>query len=196
MPSPDADTQNNLLTGVAAVSGTDVWAVGEFLDADHVFQTLAENWNGTSWRIVATPSRAGVESGLSSVASAAGGRYIWAVGEAGSHPLIERWTGTGWVVQRSPARAGSGADILSGVAIVNGSEAWAVGQSQDSATGTPSALVEQWNGLGWGIVSSPTPGAAAALAGAAADPVSGQVWAVGSFNDAFAAQQTLTEFKP
>jgi hypothetical protein len=196
VPSPDAGTQNNLLTGVAAVSSTDVWAVGEFLNASHVFQTLTENWNGSSWNIVASPSKPAAEASLNSVAAASGGRYIWAVGETGSHTLIEQWNGTSWIVVHSPSRAGSTANILGGIAIVNGSEAWAVGQTQDGATGAQSTLVEQWNGLNWTIVASPSPGAASALASATADPSSGQVWAVGHFNNAFAPQQTLTEFKP
>jgi hypothetical protein len=196
VPSPDAGTQNNLLIGVAAVSSTDVWAVGDFLNASNVFQTLTENWNGSSWTIVPSPSQPGTEAGLNAVATASDGRYIWAVGESGSHPLIEQWNGTSWVVVHSPTRAGTGANILSGIAIVNGSEAWAVGQSQDVNTGASSTLIEQWNGVSWSIVASPNPAAASALTGATADPASGQVWAVGFDSAAFSAQQTLTEFKP
>ena len=196
LPSPDAQTQSNLLTGAAAVSSTDVWAVGHFLNDSHVFQTLTENWNGASWRIVPSPSKAGTQASLNAVAAAAGGRYVWAVGEVASHPLIEQWTGTRWLVVHTPAPADSESDILSGVAIVNGSDAWAVGQSQDSTTGAQSTLIEQWNGLRWTTVASPEPGAASAFSGATADPVSGQVWAVGFTNLAFAAQQTLTAIKP
>ena len=194
VPSPDASTQSNLLTGAAAVSSTDVWAVGHFLNAGNVFQTLTEHWDGASWLVVPSPSKAGAQAGLNSIAAASGGKNIWAVGESGSSSLIEQWNGTSWVVVPSPTRPGSAA-ILSGVAIVNSSEAWAVGQSQDLATGAQSTLVEQWNGARWTLVPSPNVGSTSVLAGATADPTSGQVWAVGTFNEPFSAQQTLTEFK-
>jgi hypothetical protein len=196
VPSPDAGTQHNLLTGVAAVSSTDVWAVGHFLNNDHVFQTLTENWNGSSWSIVPSPSKAGVQSSLNSIATASHGRYIWAVGETGSHTLIEQWNGTSWLVVHSPTPDGSAFTILGGVAIVNGSEVWAVGQSQDATTGVQSTLVEQWNGVNWTIVPSPNPGTAPGLDSVTADPASGHVWAVGVLTGPFGAQQTLTEFKP
>jgi hypothetical protein len=193
--SPDAGTGNNLLTGVAAVSGTDVWAVGHFIDDGGVFRTLTENWNGAAWNIVASPNKAGVQNTLNSVA-AASGKYIWAVGEAGSNTLIEQWNGTSWVVVPSPTPAGSSFNLLNGVAIVNGSDVWAVGQSQNGTTGVSSTLIEQWNGLKWSNVPSSAPGSAPALTGVAADPASGQAWAVGQFTGASGAEQTLTEFNP
>jgi hypothetical protein len=53
----------------------------------------------------------------------------------------------------------------------------------DPNTGVTSTVIEQWNGTSWSQVSSPNPGASEnILNGAAADPTSGQVWAVGVFN--------------
>ena len=195
VPSPDAGAGNNLLTGVAAVSDSDVWAVGHFLNASNVFQTLTENWNGAAWNIVPSPSKAGTEASLNTVA-AAPGNDVWAAGESGSKSLIERWTGTSWVVVPSPSRGGTLVNILDGLTIINGSDVWAVGQSQDATTGIPSTLIEQWNGLSWGITASPSPGSASGLTGIAADPTSGQAWAVGAFTGASGADQTLTEFNP
>src|SRR6266702_604354 len=150
VPSPDASMQSNLLDGVTAISATDAWAVGDFLNASGVFQTLTEQWDGTSWTVVPSPSPAGTLA----------------------NPLF-------------------------GVAAVSATDIWAVGQSQNGTSGIPSTLIEHWDGTSWSIVTSPSPGSAATLSGAAADPVSGQAWAVGNFTAATSgAQQTLTEFNP
>src|SRR4051812_42239449 len=44
------------LSGIAAVSPTDVWAVGEQRAADGVNRTLTEHWNGSSWQVVPSPN--------------------------------------------------------------------------------------------------------------------------------------------
>jgi hypothetical protein len=56
-------------------------------------------------------------------------------------------------------------------------------------------VIEQWNGTAWSVVTSPNPSASEnILKAAAADPSSGQAWAVGSFFSS--GRQTLTEFNP
>src|SRR5262249_28134816 len=54
--SPDVGTNSNVLTAVAVVSATDIWAVGYSTAASGVQQTLTEHWNGTSWNVVASPN--------------------------------------------------------------------------------------------------------------------------------------------
>ena len=196
VPSPDASTQSNLLDGVTAISATDAWAVGDFLNASGVFQTLTEHWDGTSWSIVTSPAGPGLQNGLLGV-TAVSSSDVWAVGDSGSGTLIEQWDGTSWTVVLSPSPAGTLANPLFGVAAVSATDIWAVGQSQNGTSGIPSTLIEHWDGTSWSIVTSPSPGSAATLSGAAADPVSGQAWAVGNFTAATSgAQQTLTEFNP
>ena len=62
---------------MAAISATDVWAVGE----QNLNQTVTEHWNGTAWSVVPSPSvtAGGVQDFLSSV-SAIGSSDVWAVG--------------------------------------------------------------------------------------------------------------------
>ena len=73
VPSPNPNPQgNNGLGAVAAVSASDVWAVGEQL-----LGPFTEHWNGTSWSIVATP--AGVR-GFAAMAASSGGTVL-AVGQ-------------------------------------------------------------------------------------------------------------------
>jgi hypothetical protein len=51
--SPNPTTRgNSFLSGIAAVSATDIWAVGGATG----FGPVTEHWNGTSWTILATPS--------------------------------------------------------------------------------------------------------------------------------------------
>jgi hypothetical protein len=59
-------------------------------------------------------------------------------------------------------------------------------------------VIEQWNGSSWSVVPSPNPSASEnILNAAAADPGSGQAWAVGAFfNTTNNVLQTLTEFNP
>jgi hypothetical protein len=193
VPSPNASTGNNRLDAVTVVSANDVWAVGTSQNGSGVFQTLTENWNGTAWSIIPSPSGAGTQAELNGVA-AVSGNNVWAVGDSGSGTLIEQWNGTSWTVVPSPS-PGPLFNILTGAAVVSADDIWAVGSSQNN-NGISQTLIEQWNGTTWSVVASPSPGSASSLSGGAADPVSGQAWAVGNFTAASGAQQTLAEFHP
>jgi hypothetical protein len=69
------------LAGVAAVSATDIWAVGSYVDATtHVQRTLVEHWDGTQWAAVTTPNVPPGDNRLNAVAAIPAGQ--WAVGYA------------------------------------------------------------------------------------------------------------------
>jgi hypothetical protein len=54
--TPNATSvSDNILYGVAATPGG-AWAVGNYLDANGNAQTLIEQWNGTTWSVVTSPS--------------------------------------------------------------------------------------------------------------------------------------------
>ena len=180
-----------------AVSATDIWAVGQSQNGTSgIPSTLSEYWDGTSWSIVTSPAGPGLQNGLLGV-TAVSSSDVWAVGDSGSGTLIEQWDGTSWTVVPSPSPAGTLANPLFGVAAVSATDIWAVGQSQNGTSGIPSTLIEHWDGTSWSIVASPSPGSAATLSGTAADPASGQAWAVGNLRPTGGgATQTLTEFNP
>jgi len=162
------------LTGVAATSARDVWAVGHTS-----LQLLIVHWNGTAWRRVRSPQpRLG---GNLTATAAVSARNAWAVGYAFTHPhidaLIEHWNGTAWRRVSSPALAGDG--ILRDVAATSASDAWAVGHTVDSATGPDRPLIERWNGTAWRRVPSPAPASGGSLSGVAATSPR-NAWAVGS----------------
>src|SRR5689334_20493178 len=52
VPSPSPGTSEDLLNGVAAVSSTDVWAVGDYYNGNSALLTLVEHWDGASWSVV------------------------------------------------------------------------------------------------------------------------------------------------
>ena len=142
------------LHGIAALSPTNVWAVGRSLVVGNA--ALAVHWDGSSWQRVSMPKPGGSESFFLSVAGRAGGD-VWAVGywqktgAAPERPLIEHWNGTRWRIAPSP-QPRSGSELL-GVAVLSPRNAWAVGGS--TAPGPSRALIEHWDGTRWRIVPSP-----------------------------------------
>jgi hypothetical protein len=129
-PSASAGGVGDEFLGTAAVSTSDVWAVG-----DSGSGTLIEQWNGTSWNVVPSPSPSTLANLLFGVAVVSS-TDIWAVGETQDptsgipSTLIEQWNGTGWIVVPSPnpgagttpgdSLRGASADPITG-------QAWAVG---------------------------------------------------------------------
>jgi hypothetical protein len=92
-PSP---ASNDTLSGVAARSAGDIWAVGTRQDrsgAIPIDRTLTEHWNGGAWSVVASPNVGGNDNLLNGVGASAGD--VWAVGssEVFAHTLALRETG-------------------------------------------------------------------------------------------------------
>src|SRR5580704_208718 len=131
-PGPAASfSTSGELSGVAAISATNAWAVG----STGTGKTLIVHWNGKTWTQVPSAARAG--STFYGVA-ATSARSAWAVGStANGKALIERWNGQAWTQVPSPAPAGG---FLSSVAATSASNAWAVGSAGDKT------LIIHWDG--------------------------------------------------
>jgi hypothetical protein len=156
----------DVLKGTAAVSASDVWAVGYTGNASYgQDKSLIEHWNGTAWSAVPSPSPNYSQDlyGVAAISSS----DAWAVGTSfnyspfGYGALIEHWNGTTWSVVTSPATTG-----LYGVTALASNNVWAVGGSQ----------ILHWNGTKWSIVSS-SQGYYDLQSVAAVS--SGSIWAVG-----------------
>jgi hypothetical protein len=84
-------------------------AVGNYVKTSGAAVSLAEQWDGTSWRILPTPHRPGAAiSSLFGVACTAPSACT-AVGTSfttagASQTLAERWDGTRWTIQATPTR--------------------------------------------------------------------------------------------
>ena len=155
--SPSIGTSTNFLNGVAAISPNNVWAVGSYGNGSGGF-TLVEHWDGTKWKVVASPNvNASPSEELLGVA-AISSNNIWAVGDyyTASHiqqSLIEHWDGKSWSVVSSPNVASVFA-ILTAISAISATDIWAVGNSSSLQGYQP--LIEHWNGKSWSIVSSPS----------------------------------------
>jgi hypothetical protein len=189
--SPNRRGFDSQLSGVAATSSTNAWAVGFHWN---VGRTLIEHWNGKAWKVQASPNRG--DNGLSGVA-ATSPRNAWAVGDSpgfhGRRTLIEHWNGKAWKVQASPNRGVSG---LSGVAATSPRNAWAVGSSFPSRRSTRTeTLIEHWNGKAWKVQVSPNRRGfyLNQLSGVAASSAT-NAWAVGySFGSSPTRKPPVTE---
>jgi hypothetical protein len=106
-----------LLTGVAATSSHDVWAVGAVAHAERrddgsemdLDRTLAVHWDGNRWSVVPTPDDTPDDTLVA--VSARSSSDIWAVGAANHTvdpnvsfvtPLVEHWDGARWSVVHVP----------------------------------------------------------------------------------------------
>jgi hypothetical protein len=230
LSSPSGYGSLNVLSGVAAVSASDIWAVGDFSSwptgqPPGQTVTLIEHWDGTSWKRMTSPNQESLHFGpnneLTGVA-AVSASDVWAVGEYSpdlcapvscvpssnylSQTLIEHWNGTNWKIVPSPNKGGNG--HLNGVGVISASNIWAVGGFLVDSGAGPSpkrALAEQWDGTGWNIISCPNVSGPSqtpidnALQGVAADSA-GALWAVGTFGDFIPGpngpEQTLVMQRP
>jgi hypothetical protein len=175
-PNPLTGTDDyDQLLAVAAVSTSNVWAVGYYgNDTGLNTETLIEHWNGSSWNVVASPNPT-VSQYLYAV-TVISANDIWAVGfytdqqsQAGSGSLTVHWNGMTWSQVSNP-----GDTTLYGVTAVASNNVWAVGAftNQQNLYGP---LILHWNGTSWSIVGSPHAGTLAAVAAVSAN----DIWAVG-----------------
>jgi hypothetical protein len=139
------------LSGVAAISSSNVWAVG--YRSSGWTEALIEHWDGNSWTIVPGARLGGTGSYLSAVA-ATGPNDVWAIGGNGGGNLIEHFDGTSWSAVSSPQPQGA---ALTGITAISPTNVWAVGPQRNSGHLT---LVMHYDGSSWTVVPSPNPSTA------------------------------------
>jgi hypothetical protein len=220
--------------GVAAARSNDVWAVGFRFGPNNPDngESLIENWNGSSWSVVPSPTST-VENTLLKAVAAISPSNVWAVGGDAGNVLVEHFDGKNWSVVHSPVfgsgegtaiSADSANDIWvvasgtflhfdgtkwssvasafgpapenTSVTALSPTDAWAVGTVVNFRTGgrhpttIGKAAIEHWDGTSWSIVTSPNPDPTGPsnLDGIAAISAN-DIWAVGNIG----AAKTLTE---
>jgi hypothetical protein len=148
-------SQRAQLTAVAAVSASDVWAVG-LLNRG----TLVEHWTGgPTWNVVPAPATG--RSRLFGVAAVAS-NDVWAVGQqSGINTLVEHWNGVTWSVVPSPNPAPApgfnfAVSAFSAVAARSTNDVWAVGLTFENGAFSHT-LTEHWDGSTWTIIASQNP---------------------------------------
>lgn len=189
----------------AAVSPSDVWAVGDVSPTNAPSHGIIDHWNGRRWQVVPGPPTRSELSGVFALSA----KDAWAVGQVSvSTPngferlaLTLHWNGKAWKQVATPnpaAPATPAANVDNSLAAVAGSSSrsvWAVGQYylQTNTIRGSRALVLHWNGRSWKWI--PNPDAVAqhvSLLNGVAAPSAHGVWAVGSINR-HNAQHALAE---
>jgi hypothetical protein len=176
--------QNATLTGVAAVSDSNAWAVG--FRSGNAFtnvgaKVLIDHWDGTAWSQVATPTTP-QNTALLNAVSASGAADAWAVGRTQSNKssfeaLALHWDGTSWSVSSSFTAALSA--YATGVADISPTDAYATGNNSS----IPRGHLAHWDGTTWSSVTVPLPPNAPTNTTLDAISADGpdDVWAVGTF---------------
>jgi hypothetical protein len=156
--APRATTDGTRLSAVAAGSGTDVWAVGQYNTASDWEHPLILHWNGQAWSEQKLPRFGQNQYELDGVAATASS--VWAVGlgpcvgpsiNCPSKTLTMHLTSSGWHVATSVSVSDTvDQNVLAGVAVTSGSNAWAVGEYFPAAESEPVfAMLQHWNGAHW-----------------------------------------------
>jgi hypothetical protein len=162
-PNPEG-SETGLLSGsglgeVSCASSTNCMAVGDFRAGEEEARSLAENWNGTEWKIQSTPQPTGATASVLTSVSCTSSTACTSVGfytnsSEATVPLAERWNGTGWSLQSIPNPTGAKASSLEGVWCTSSSACTAVGYYENSSS-LHVTLAEFWNGTEWTIQSTP-----------------------------------------
>ncbi len=157
--APAVATFGTRLSGIAAGSPSDIWAVGQFYSGADADQPLILHWNGTTWARAALPSPGSKTEMLYGV-TAISPADAWAVGlgpcvgpsvNCPSKTLTMHWNGSSWTVVGSVSIAdNANQNSLTGVAAISASNVWAVGDYFPAAESEPfDELLQQWNGTKW-----------------------------------------------
>jgi hypothetical protein len=187
--SPNPGTSSNFLNGVAALSASNVWAVGTYGNGNGSFP-LVEHWKGSKWTVASSPTiKAGSAYTLNGVIALAANN-AWIVGAYNNasniqQTLIEHWNGSKWSIVASPNVA-SLFNVLTAVSATSARDIWAVGNS--SGINGYQTLIEHWNGSKWSIVAGTHAGQLNSVKAIS----SNNAWAVGN-SPAKNSTQTLIE---
>jgi hypothetical protein len=190
-PSPNPVIPTGQLFWVSCPAASSCTAVGTYTKASGAGVTLAERWDGSSWRVQPIPSPPGaawsvllgVSCGSRSACEAVG---VTSSKSGATKTVAEGWNGSRWQLQPTPRIAAGGQ--LNGVSCTSQSACTAVGAVAGSPPGTPrKVLVERWNGTSWQI--QPAPGPAGAFLSGVACTSSAACTAVGGSNGTTLAER-------
>lgn len=163
-----SSTSANVLSSVSCASSTSCMAVGYYFNSTvgH-YETLTEQWDGSSWTTKSSPNRTGATISMLGGVSCASATSCLAVGGystasgafAPNEPLAEVWDGSKWTIKLPKTPSGATLATLSGVSCTSATSCMAAGGSSASVGATfPSAtLAELWDGAAWTVKSTTNP---------------------------------------
>jgi len=203
VPTPKLiSVDNAALNGVLAFASDNVFAVGYHPASNGAVKTLIEHWDGTSWKVMASPNANQTGNYLWSL-SGTSPTDIWAVGDRVApnlpvNTLVEHFDGSKWTIVPSPNPVSIGdlsANVLSSVQAVSPTDVTAVGFIRDSAAQRTVTLIEHWDGTRWKVVPSPNQGLAAGdlnILNAVTEVSATDLYAAGYFENAGTGGQHRT----
>jgi len=170
-PQPPGTTDISL-SGVSCTSTTFCMAVGAFTtDPDSIVpQTLAETWNGSTWKLIGSPTH-NLTSAFNDV-SCTSPTHCTAIGAfftSQEHDnyrafnVAGLWDGASWHVMRLPGAIGfpEGPDNLNqgpdSISCATASRCMAVGSFENARTRLPDSVAIAWNGTKWQVTKLPGP---------------------------------------
>jgi hypothetical protein len=167
--SPTGSASSSL-TSVSCTTANRCMAVG-YAAAVNWLQgqlPIAEQWNGTSWRVLPTPDPLpGEINSFWSVSCSSASRCMAVGGSevnqgAGSLPsFAEAWNGSNWRLVKA-ANPPTGRRQLTGVSCTAAARCMAVGNSTTvEAIKGSGPYAEAWNGTSWRLLTVPGPGSLA-----------------------------------
>jgi hypothetical protein len=159
--TPGGGDSVSILEGVSCLSSSAAcMAVGWSSPVDFDFgPTLAELWNGVSWKLQVTLNITGALPAVLNGISCASSQVCITVGETSNAsgtdvPLAESWNGSTWKITPMPNPAGSADTNLNAVSCTSSASCTAVGlYVNGSEAGV--TLAEAWNGKAWSIQTTP-----------------------------------------
>lgn len=152
VPSPGKSGSGTELSAVSCAAPAMCMAVGS-LGNPSPTATLAELWNGRSWRVRRPVTPAHRHATLLGV-SCPDRTMCMAVGDLASGPaLAERWNGSSWAVLPLPRVPKAQITLLESVSCTSPAACTATGSyAGNDADGT---VAERWNGVRWTVQAKP-----------------------------------------
>ena len=154
LKTPSPGTRLSDLASVSCASPVSCIAVGSYLNIGQPFTTtLAEQWNGTSWRAL-PPLRTGRGGSLLAI-SCTGATHCIALGAqvrpGHAGPLAEAWNGTTWRMLPTANLGTANGNLLS-ISCPRADRCTAAGDYFGTADNAR-PLTEEWNGSRWRLTN-------------------------------------------
>jgi hypothetical protein len=171
----------NFLISTSVIGPNDIWAVGDSENGGGFDQSLAEHWDGSTWKVVATPNFGTFDNDINGV-SAVSTNDVWVVGDYATNSTATglvatalHWNGSSWTTY---SFAPSPLATMYAVTVVSSSNVWAVGTYAIAGIGN-ATLVEHWDGIAWSLIPSPSPSTFDSELFAVSSWSATDIWAVG-----------------
>lgn len=136
--------QQGQVTGVTAVTPSDVWVFGTSADGTSDIGTWY--YDGASWQRVIGPAGSIVR------ASALTASDIWAIAASPASYSVLRFDGTNW--QQVPTGSALDSVHVRDILAISSSDVWLLGDKTDASSGVRLVLLH-WNGAGWSSLVTP-----------------------------------------